>query len=286
MGRSRRGSKVSRRNAREKLRAHEAQVRRRVLAADSDRGRAPAPAFAAQRRALDQLARIPDLVPVRPASAWVALAIAVAFGLWVGSLGAIVSAAPRGSGGAGAWLGSLALVADLVATPLLFVFWAPAITSRALRSSPGKGPNEVVLTYHVIGRGGGAWLSLEQPRVLLTTARTLLLMTRFGPRLVPRFVRSGSRVRELTVVNESFVLVDAPSPQVRVASEPPEKKRIAVEAERTPAIADAATCVECREPVLDDRAACDLCTDPVHDGACATQHAKRHQGAASGNAYR
>ncbi|MBS2012205.1 MAG: hypothetical protein JST00_04930 [Deltaproteobacteria bacterium] len=284
MGRSRTQSKVSRRNAREKLRAHEAKVRRRVLAADSEREHAPA--APAERRALDLRARVPGLVPVRPARAWLTLALAVAFALWLGSLGAIMAAAPRGAVGTTAWPFALALVADLVATPLLFLFWAPAIASRALRSSPGKGTNEVVLQYHVPGKGGGAWLSLERPRVVFATTRTLLLMTRFGPRLVPRFVRSGSRVRELTVVNESFALVDAPSPKVRVASEPPGKKRIAVEAERTPAEADAATCVECREPVLDDRAACDLCTDPVHDGACATQHAKRHQGAASGNAYR
>lgn len=229
--------------------------------------------------ALDSLARPPELAPIRPAAAWVFSGLALGFVLWLGSLKALFDAQSHS-----AFLVSLAMVVDLLATPLLLLFWSPALFSRALGSTPGARPSEVTLTYHVMGKDGGAMLSLPRPRLLLRTARTLLVMTRLGPRLVPRFVLSSGRMHELTLANRAFALREVQAPKVRVAISK-KRTRVAPVLEAAP-VADQAMCVECSEPLRDDGQACEMCVDPVHDGECASRHARRHEGASGGRAYR
>lgn len=158
--------------------------------------------------------------------------------------------------------------------------------AAAIHASPGAAPHEVHLRNHVIGNGGGAWLSLERPRLLFATARTLLVMTRFGPRLVPRFVLRKGHKQELSVVNDSFMMrsIRAGLPVER--STVPTRIAVTPEAATRVALTPEPECVECGKRVHDDRASCDMCIDPVHDGHCMERHANRHRGAPGGPLYR
>ena len=147
--------------------------------------------------------------PVRPpALSMLAFVFAVAVP-WVASLTGIfrvLDASPR--------VGALILVADLIGVPLLVLFWTHATISRELRFEPMGGASgtsgaaePLALSYFVPGKGGGAWLSVVEPRLVGRTKAVLLVATSFGRRL-PRFVRrQRAALEELVVMNGSVVLV-------------------------------------------------------------------------------
>lgn len=113
---------------------------------------------------MDDLALVSELTPTRPF--WPAIIVVLALGmkLWISSLSALVDPHP-GLGIAA----PLLLVVDLLAAPMLVLFWTPALTSRSLRATPEPAKHGVRLAYLVFGKGGGAWLTLASPRLLLAT---------------------------------------------------------------------------------------------------------------------
>ncbi len=130
---------------------------------------------------------------------------------WIASLAGIVfalHASPR--------VGAFVRVADLVGVPLLVFFWTHATVSRELRFGPvgdvavvtPTGPFE--LSCFVPGRGGGLWLAVVKPRLLVRFRTVLLVSTRFGPRLLSRFVRRDGSEPEELVLERGAVLL-APS---------------------------------------------------------------------------
>jgi hypothetical protein len=143
-----------------------------------------------------------SFVPVRPT--WIgATAFFATFGvLWVGSLIGLMRLQLEidGTGSHGRPWVALPLVLDLIFTPVCTLCWCYAPVSRAIRVQDGA------LDYHVPGRFGGAYLRPERPRLFITLRRTLIVWSRWGPRLLPRFLQRADGVtQELVMDNALFV---------------------------------------------------------------------------------
>ena len=143
-----------------------------------------------------------SFVPLRPTLLG-ATAFFASFGvLWVGSLVGLMRLQVEidGTGTPGRPWVALPLVLDLIFTPVCALCWCYAPVSRAIRLQDGA------LEYHVPGRFGGAYLRPQQPRLLVTLRRTLVVWSRWGPRLLPRFLRRTDGVtHELLVEAARFV---------------------------------------------------------------------------------
>lgn len=149
---------------------------------------------------------------VRPPLFAIFAVVALATTAWVASLSAIFNAILDGRAPG---ILILVLIADLIATPLLFLFWTVAVVAP-LQLTPTSEDGTFALAYYLTGKQGGAWLKVVRPRLLFRTPRTLTVMTRFGPRLLPRFVRLDGTPRkdeyELTLTDEGVRLAAAGSP--------------------------------------------------------------------------